>query len=143
MRIVSFMSLTLSILILIGSSSFAHPWTSSDLDIKEQGSSSYRIRGVIKSSTKYDYHGFIVIVRQGDENGPVVRNIQNSCSGVNQCGTTAYSTSVYVPQSKHHAYSQHCAVDGSHQLHPNDGFAQYVGNVCAGKQIDLNSVQLH
>ena len=38
MRIVSFISLTLSILVLMVSSSLAHPWTLSDLDIKEQGS---------------------------------------------------------------------------------------------------------
>lgn len=113
------------------------------MKVDESGSSSYRIRGVIKSSTKYDYHGFIVLVRRGGEDGPTIRNVQNSCSMADQCGTVAYSDSVIIPQSKHYALTQHCATDGSHQLHPNDSFAQYVGNVCAGKLIDLNTKQLH
>ncbi len=121
----------------------AHPWTLSDVQIDENGPSSYQVRGLIKSSTRYDYHGFIVKVRRGDESGPVIRTVQNMCDMVDLCGNITYSDSVYIPQSKHYVFTQHCASDGSHQLHPNDGFAQYVGNVCAGRVIDLNTRQLY
>ncbi len=132
-----------ALIVTVSAPAVAHPWTLSDMQVEESGSSSYRIRGVIKSSTKYDYHGFIVLVRRGGEDGPTIRNVQNMCNMVDQCGTVVYSDSVYIPQSKHYVLTQHCATDGSHQLHPNDRFAQYVGNVCAGKLIDLNTKQLN
>lgn len=66
-----------------------------------------------------------------------------SCGEVDEgCGTVDNSPTVHFPQSSHFVYTQNCAFDDSHELHPRDNsFGQYAG-VCSGKNVDYNSIQL-
>jgi len=44
--------IAVTLVVAVSAPAVADPWTLSDMKVDESGSSSYRIRGVIKSSTK-------------------------------------------------------------------------------------------
>lgn len=127
------------VVLVVATIAVAHPWTVSDIEVTDPSPSEYKIRGIIRSTESYNYAGFMLEVRKDDEYGKTVRKRSSGCSIV--CPTVEYSKSITLPQSKYYVSSQHCAFFGSHQMHPNSGFAQTV-DPCRGHIVDLNILQL-
>lgn len=127
------------------SSASSHPWTTSDLVVWEDGPSNYSAKGRLLSSNKYDFHGFIITVKKDNRHGAIVTAASSVCGQWttigNTCGTHSFSPTVNFPQSKHYLFSQHCATDGSHSIHPWS-HGQYWG-ACAGHNVDLNTTTVY
>lgn len=120
----------------------SHPWTTSDVIVWDEGSSSYSAKGRLFSSEKYDFHGLMLTVKRYNEYGPIVVSASASCGEINEgCGNRSYSPTVNFPQSKHYIFSQHCAFDGSHHIHPWS-HGQYAG-ACSGHNVDLNRLTVY
>ena len=117
----------------------AHPWTMSDIDVTDPSPSTYKIRGIIKSTKSYDFAGFMIHVKEKDAYGDTVAKKSSKCEVV--CAMVEFSKAITLPQDDYYVVSQHCGYDGNHQLHPNSGFAQTTGD-CAGHAIDLNTLDL-
>lgn len=140
-RIIAILSAALVFTNLSGTdAALAHIWTHSDLHYGSYGSE-WRARSHLSSDSMYDFYGMSVHAKL---NGTIVRQLSVSCGPVNEsCGTDDYTPYIYFPKASgsYLVFSQNCASDDSHQLHPWS-HGQF-GGVCRGYNVDYNHITLN